>query len=160
MPVVGAAPCPWADTMAGKLGFLSLLHAGDKVQRCRSIVLPNADVAEISRFVIYRRDRKTCVGRVEDILVELETDTVLGILVLPCIIGPDILPYRLPSCTVQLDGHQMVAFKVSNSLLHVEFRLNIDSGTCLCGQCEPQLCSSSMSDDTHTSSITRTPADR
>ncbi|KAF8171202.1 hypothetical protein K438DRAFT_1613188, partial [Mycena galopus ATCC 62051] len=111
MPVAGAVPCPWGNTMAGKLGYSSLLRVGDEVQQCRSIILPNADVAEISRFVIYRRDQKSCIGRVEEILVELETDTVLGILVLPCIIGPDILPYGLPSCIVQLDRHQMVAFK-------------------------------------------------
>jgi hypothetical protein len=31
-----------------------------------------------------------------------------------CVIGPDILPHRMPSCTVQLDQHKMVAFKVSD----------------------------------------------
>jgi hypothetical protein len=79
-----------------------------------SIVLLNGDLAEISRFVIYHKDHKSCVRRVEEILIEVDTETVLGILISPCVIGPDILPYRMPSCTVQLDQHKMVAFKVSD----------------------------------------------
>ncbi|KAF7364704.1 hypothetical protein MVEN_00340200 [Mycena venus] len=111
MPVVGSFPGCWNDTTAGKLGIATLLREGDKVQRCRSIVLVNGDLAEISRFVIYRKDHKSCVGQVKEILIEVDTDTVLGILISPCVIGPNILPYRMPSCTVQLDQHTMVAFK-------------------------------------------------
>ncbi|KAJ7463932.1 hypothetical protein FB451DRAFT_1491960 [Mycena latifolia] len=111
MPLVGIEPCLWADSMAGKLGISSLLHQGDKVQQCRSLGLPNGDTAQITKFVIYRKDGESCVGRVEEILVELETDAVLGILISSCKIGPDILPYRLPSCKVQLDCRQMISFK-------------------------------------------------
>ncbi|KAJ7840547.1 hypothetical protein B0H14DRAFT_3140495 [Mycena olivaceomarginata] len=67
MPIVGSVPSCWGDTTAGKLGITTLLRKGDKVQRCRSIVLLNGDLAEIS---------------------------------------------RMPLCTVQLDQHKMVAFKV------------------------------------------------
>ncbi|KAJ7480506.1 hypothetical protein B0H11DRAFT_2157896 [Mycena galericulata] len=81
------------------------------VQRCRSLSLPNGDVVQISKYVIYRKDEKSCVGRIEEILVEVETDAVLGILISRCHIGPDILPYRLPSCKVQLDDHCIIAFK-------------------------------------------------
>lgn len=115
MPLVGTAPCPWKDTTAGNLGIPTLLRQGDQVQRCRSLILPNGDKAEISRYVIYRKDGTSCVGRVEEILVEPGTDAVLGVLIAACRVGPDILPYRLPACTVQLDQHLMIAFKVSDS---------------------------------------------
>ncbi|KAF7341642.1 hypothetical protein MSAN_02061900 [Mycena sanguinolenta] len=111
MPVVGAAPCSWDDTMTGVLGISSLLREGDKVQKCRSIVLPNGDLAEVSQFALYRNHGKSCVGRIEEILVELETDNILGLLISPCRLGPDVLPYRLPSCTVQGDRQCLVGFK-------------------------------------------------
>ncbi|KAJ7623989.1 hypothetical protein B0H17DRAFT_1288780 [Mycena rosella] len=110
MPVVGTGPCRWGDTMTGKLGIPNLLRQGEKVQRCRSVVLSNGDKAQISKYVIYRKDDNRCVGRVEEILVEPDTDAVLGLLIVACRIGPDILPYRLPSCAVQLDQYRMIAF--------------------------------------------------
>lgn len=116
MPLVGLVPCPWSETLAGSLGISSLLQNGAKVQRCRSLVLTNEDKIEISKYVIYRKAGSSCVGRVEEILVEPDTDTVLGIMVSTCKIGADILPYRLPSCTVQADRRAMVAFKVCSFL--------------------------------------------
>jgi hypothetical protein len=112
MPLVGVAPCPWRDTIAGMLRISSLLHQGEKVQRCRSLVLANEDKIEISKYVIYRKDGASCVGRVEEILVEPDTDTVVGAVVSVCKIGEDILPYRLPSCRVHADQRLMIAFKV------------------------------------------------
>ncbi|KAJ7348328.1 hypothetical protein DFH08DRAFT_1000016 [Mycena albidolilacea] len=111
MPLVGVAPCPWRDTIAGMLHISSLLHQGKKVQRCRSLVLANEDKIEISKYVIYRKDGASCVGRVEEILVEPDTDTVVGAVVSVCKIGEDILPYRLPSCRVHADQRLMIAFK-------------------------------------------------
>ena len=112
LPLVGIAPCHWSGTMAAQSGISNLLCEGDKVQRCRSLVLPNGDKAEISKYVIYRKDGKCCVGRVEEILVEHKTDALLGILISACKIGADIMPYRLPSCRVQSDRRLMIAFKV------------------------------------------------
>lgn len=109
---MGTVPCPWLDTAAGKQGIPNLLRKGDLVQRCRSLILPDGDKAQISKYVIYRKDGRHCVGRVEEILVEPETDSVLGVLLSVCKIGPDILPYRLPSCTIQHDQHVMIAFQV------------------------------------------------
>ncbi|KAJ6618149.1 hypothetical protein B0H10DRAFT_2164261 [Mycena sp. CBHHK59/15] len=108
----GVVPCPWRDTMAGMLRITSLLHQGEKVQRCQSLILANEDKIEISKYVIYRKDGASCIGRVEEILVEPDTDTVVGAIVSPCKIGEDILPYRLPSCRVHADQRLMIAFKV------------------------------------------------
>ncbi|KAJ7922473.1 hypothetical protein B0H13DRAFT_2410462 [Mycena leptocephala] len=110
MPLVGNAPCPWPDTAAAKHGISSLLRASDTVQRCRSLILANGDKIEISKYLIYRKGGVLCVGRAEEILVELETDSVIGILISACLIGPDVMPYRLPSCTVQENQRLMVAF--------------------------------------------------
>jgi hypothetical protein len=57
MPIVGSVPSCWGDTTAGKLGITTLLRKGDKVQRCRSIILLNGDLAEISKFVIYHNNK-------------------------------------------------------------------------------------------------------
>ncbi|KAJ6452472.1 hypothetical protein C8R45DRAFT_1223516 [Mycena sanguinolenta] len=111
LPLVGSAPCTWSDTTAGKLGINSLLRDGHKVQRCRSIVLLNGDLVEISRFVMYRKNHTSHVGRVEEILIEVDTDIVLGTLISSCKIGSDVLPYKMPSCTVQSTQHEMIAFK-------------------------------------------------
>ncbi|KAJ7831981.1 hypothetical protein B0H13DRAFT_2240508 [Mycena leptocephala] len=77
---------------------------------CRSLILANGDKIEISKYLIYRKGGVLCVGRAEEILVELETDSVIGILISACLIGPDVMPYRLPSCTVQENQRLMVAF--------------------------------------------------
>jgi hypothetical protein len=158
MPLVGVAACPWLHTEAGKLGISTLLRQGDKVQRCRSLTLPNGDKVEITKYVIYRREGRSRVGRVEEILVEPETDSVLGILLSACEIGPDILPYRLPSCTVQLDQRLMIAFTVGVCISHNPSQLILCLGAYLRSQREPQLCSSSMQDDTYTPSSSRAPA--
>ncbi|KAJ7808632.1 hypothetical protein B0H14DRAFT_3091039 [Mycena olivaceomarginata] len=79
-------------------------------QRCRSLVLTNGDKIEISKYLIYRKGGGLCVGRAEEILVELETDSVIGILISACLIGPDVMPYCLPSCTLQENQRLMVAF--------------------------------------------------
>ncbi|KAJ7848534.1 hypothetical protein B0H13DRAFT_1906711 [Mycena leptocephala] len=116
MPLVGNAPCPWPDTAAAKHGISSLLRASDTVQRCRSLILANGDKIEISKYLIYRKGGALCVGRAEEILVELETDSVIGILISACLIGPDVMPYRLPSCTVQENQRLMVAFNCKMTL--------------------------------------------
>ncbi|KAJ7455176.1 hypothetical protein FB451DRAFT_1184503 [Mycena latifolia] len=116
MPLVGIAPCGWKNTEAGKLGTFTLLRHGNKVQQCRSLVLPNGDTAEISKYVVYLQDGASCIGRVKEILVEPETGTVLGVLICACKIGSDTLPYRLPSCTVQLDQYRMIAFECKTTL--------------------------------------------
>ncbi|KAJ7719255.1 hypothetical protein B0H14DRAFT_3098620 [Mycena olivaceomarginata] len=74
------------------------------------LVLTNSDKIEISKYLIYRKGGGLCVGRAEEILVELETDSVIGILISACLIGPDVMPYRLPSCTLQGNQRLMVAF--------------------------------------------------
>lgn len=112
MPLVGVSPCVWDETEAGKIGISSLLQQGDKVQRCRSVILANGDKVETSKFVVYRKDGKSCVGRVEEILLEPELEVSLGILISKCKIGPDVLPYGLPACTVQVDERCMIAFEV------------------------------------------------
>ncbi|KAJ6487363.1 hypothetical protein C8R47DRAFT_979100 [Mycena vitilis] len=114
VPLVGIGPCPWRETIASTLGISTLLTHSDKVQRCKSLILGNEDKIEISKYVIYRKGSH-CVGRVEEILVDPETDTVLGAILSVCKIGADILPYRLPSCTVQPHRRLMIAFKVSPS---------------------------------------------
>ncbi|KAJ7797935.1 hypothetical protein B0H14DRAFT_2618391 [Mycena olivaceomarginata] len=116
MPLVGSAPCPWPDTAAAKHGISSLLRASDTVQRCRSLVLTNGDKIEISKYLIYRKGGGLCVGQAEEILVELETDSVIGILISACLIGPDVMPYRLPSCTLQENQRLMVAFNCKMTL--------------------------------------------
>jgi hypothetical protein len=121
MPLVGSAPCPWPDTAAAKHGISSLLRASDTVQRCRSLVLTNGDKIEISKYLIYRKGGGLCVGRAEEILVELETDSVIGILISACLIGPDVMPYRLPSCTLQENQRLMVAFNVSGQFCNFLF---------------------------------------
>ncbi|KAJ7640099.1 hypothetical protein DFH06DRAFT_1271580 [Mycena polygramma] len=102
MPLVGTLPCFWPETVAGKAGFPTLLRPGGKAQRCRSLILSNEDKIEISKYVVYRNRG--------EILVEPETDTVLGVLVAACDIGPNVLPYRLPSCTVRPHHYLMIAF--------------------------------------------------
>ncbi|KAJ6447714.1 hypothetical protein C8R45DRAFT_948387, partial [Mycena sanguinolenta] len=97
--------------MTGTLGISSLLRAGDKVQKCRSIVLSNGDLAETLQFMLYQDHGKSCVRRIEEILVEVETDSLVGLLISPCQLGPDVLPYRLPSGTVQGNQQCFVAFK-------------------------------------------------
>ncbi|KAJ7038972.1 hypothetical protein C8F04DRAFT_1321658 [Mycena alexandri] len=111
MPLVGISPCPWEETEAATLGISSLLREGEKVQRCRSVVVANGDKVEISRYAVYRKDGKSYVGRVEEILLEPESEASLGILISTCKIGPDILPYGLPACTVQLNQRRMIAFE-------------------------------------------------
>jgi hypothetical protein len=76
------------------------------------VILANGDKVETSKFVVYRKDGKSCVGRVEEILLEPELEVSLGILISKCKIGPDVLPYGLPACTVQVDERCMIAFEV------------------------------------------------
>lgn len=121
MPLVGVSPCPWEETQAATLGISSLLRDGKKVQRCRSVVVANGDKVEISRYVVYRCDGKAYVGRVEEILLEPESEASLGIVVSACKIGPDILPYGLPACAVQVHERRMVAFEVRSAVLSLEF---------------------------------------
>ncbi|KAJ7792011.1 hypothetical protein B0H13DRAFT_1747118 [Mycena leptocephala] len=139
------AACPWLHTEAGKLGISTLLRQGDKVQRCRSLTLPNGDKVEITKYVIYRREGRSRVGRVEEILVEPETDSVLGILLSACEIGPDILPYRLPSCTVQLDQRLMIAFTVGALICAVNVNHN-----CAAHQCKTTLTRQVVQERRHT----------
>jgi hypothetical protein len=116
------------------------LRASDTVQRCRSLVLTNGDKIEISKYLIYRKGGGLCVGRAEEILVELETDSVIGILISACLIGPDVMPYRLPSCTLQENQRLMVAFNVSGQFCNFLFprkeekKLTLPEGTRLRGE--------------------------
>ncbi|KAJ7705289.1 hypothetical protein B0H17DRAFT_1156769 [Mycena rosella] len=94
------------------LGSMSM----DRLRDVSKSILPNGDKAEILRYIIYRKNGKSCVGRVEEILAESETDILLGVLVSACTIGPDILPYRLPACTVHVNQCSMIVFEVSPSI--------------------------------------------
>ncbi|KAJ7110945.1 hypothetical protein C8R44DRAFT_742719 [Mycena epipterygia] len=51
------------------------------------------------------------IGRVEEILVEDLTSRLLGVLVSQCEIGPNIMPYSLPSCTVDTTSCLLLAFQ-------------------------------------------------
>ncbi|KAJ6538247.1 hypothetical protein B0H10DRAFT_1971665 [Mycena sp. CBHHK59/15] len=132
MPIQGTLPCPWADTLASKAGIATLLKHGDKAQKCRSIILPNGDKIEVTKYVIYhdRKGQTSSVGLVEEILAEPETEAVLGILVSRCEIGPDVLPYRLPSCTAQLDKRQMLAFENQELVCAVNVNHNCAAHGC------------------------------
>ncbi|KAF7349031.1 hypothetical protein MVEN_01424500 [Mycena venus] len=110
MPLVGSAPCLWPNTAAGKNGIRSLVQENTKVQRCRNLILANGDKIAISKYLVYRRENCLHVGRIEEILVEPETDSILGILISRCQIGADIMPYRLPSCIVQENQHLVISF--------------------------------------------------
>ncbi|KAJ7686893.1 hypothetical protein B0H14DRAFT_2307407, partial [Mycena olivaceomarginata] len=95
-----------------KLKYFRSSHApSDKVQRCRSVILANGDKVETLKFIVYRKDGKSCIGRVEEILLEPELEVSPGILISECKIGPDILPYGLPACTVQVDERRVIAFE-------------------------------------------------
>ena len=82
---------------------------------CQSLFLANEDRASLRGYVVYVLDngRTMNIGRVEEILANTDTGVVLGLLVSKCIIGPAVLPYRMPSCQVAEDEKQFVTFEVS-----------------------------------------------
>ncbi|KAJ7308592.1 hypothetical protein DFH08DRAFT_944451 [Mycena albidolilacea] len=84
----------------------------EKLKYFRSSHAPSRGITvETSKFVVYRKDGKSCVGRVEEILLKPELEVSLGILISKCKIGPDVLPYGLPACTMQVDERCMIAFE-------------------------------------------------
>ncbi|KAJ7110514.1 hypothetical protein C8R44DRAFT_833390 [Mycena epipterygia] len=99
-PLHGA--CAWDETLASQCGLRSPLDPNVAVLRCRTLILNGGDLADIGKYIIYQTTSTATprVGRVEEILVEDLTSRLLGVLVSQCEIGPNIMPYSLPSCTV------------------------------------------------------------
>ncbi|KAJ6614056.1 hypothetical protein B0H10DRAFT_1950974 [Mycena sp. CBHHK59/15] len=115
VPLPSSGPCLWEETLADQFDVPNPLKADAVVLRCRSLLLENGDQVNINKYIIYSLHTKSGfgVGCIEEILVDIKRDSVLGVVVSPCTIGLDVLPYRLPSCTMTVSPKVLLAFEVS-----------------------------------------------
>lgn len=87
-----------------------------QVITCASLVLANGDHIGVHHYTLYRQaEDRVAIGRVEEILAELGTCRVIGILITQCDIGELVLPYRLPSCTLATGSMRFLVFEVCPS---------------------------------------------
>lgn len=113
----------WSETLAFRTEthIAGLLPPSTRVLRCRSLILKSEDQAIIGKFIIYQltrdKSQKKYVGRIDEILVELERERLVGLLVSKCQIKEDIPPYRFPACVVQ-DKRELLAFEVRTDKMY------------------------------------------
>ncbi|KAJ6615979.1 hypothetical protein B0H10DRAFT_2190741 [Mycena sp. CBHHK59/15] len=100
-PLCESRPCLWEGTVSSSSGIRSLLPSQAVLIRCRSLVLDNHNQVNVGNYLIYSQMGTLGVRRIDEILVDIDRDSMLGVLVSKCTIGADVLPYHLPSCTVR-----------------------------------------------------------
>ncbi|KAJ7233703.1 hypothetical protein C8J57DRAFT_1576265 [Mycena rebaudengoi] len=87
-----------------------LLGPTETVVRCRTLVLTNGDLAMVQKYIIYEQHGARFVGRVDEILVLSASTQLLGVLVSCCAIGPDVVPYGMPSCIADQNHRLLLTF--------------------------------------------------
>jgi len=117
MLVKDSTPSPWGETLAAGAGIKPPRALINDVSRCQTLILLNGDRETLGGFVIYKlqEDRaQRCIGKVMEILIESNTGRIIGSLMKKCTVGGDVLPYKVPRCTVT-DEQILVTFSVSEN---------------------------------------------
>lgn len=127
IPLKHESKCTRADLMA--LYPDVALRLPESLIRCQAIVLANTDRADIGHHVLFRRSSPmedaqeplpaTQVGRVEEILADADSGRICGVLVRHCVVGPPVLPYRMPSCRAMDTTAELVVFEVRFKIIAV-----------------------------------------
>ncbi|KAJ6580335.1 hypothetical protein B0H10DRAFT_2179659 [Mycena sp. CBHHK59/15] len=123
-------PCQWEETLAFERGLRSPLGSGAAIIRCRNLVLKGGDRVDVGKYIVYHLGQVSAVGRVEEILVTEQANRLLGVLVSKCRIGPDILPYHMPSCTVDSSSPLLLVFEELLCAINV-------AHNCAANDCKP-----------------------
>ncbi|KAJ7239148.1 hypothetical protein C8J57DRAFT_1246188 [Mycena rebaudengoi] len=108
-PIPRTKPRNWNATISSKCIAL-LLGPTETVVRCRTLVLTNGDLATVQKYIIYEQHGARFVGRVDEILVLSVSTELLGVLISCCAIGPDVVPYGMPSCIADPSHRLMLTF--------------------------------------------------
>ncbi|EPQ49873.1 hypothetical protein GLOTRDRAFT_134513 [Gloeophyllum trabeum ATCC 11539] len=103
---------PWNTTKCAEAGIdCPLASELDTVLRCQDLTLANGDRIAPSKYVAYGEKDLPKVGQVQEILVHPTHKSLIGMLVVPCVLESEIEPYRFPRCRRVANAQCLLSFE-------------------------------------------------